>query len=155
MLRKLSYNLQVHETSVAPHFTICTVRRSLYIRPAVDMVIRPKRLSLGPKYLRCALLFFPWFPCVGVRLVYWSLRITATFVICFHWSLLLAFSLHFSSSSAFLGSLFTQSSHLSCGLHRFLKPSLCNKYKRCVFYCANAAIFLLVTLAVTFLLIIL
>ena len=63
------------------------------------------------------------FPCVGVRLVYWSLRSTATFVICFHRSLLLAFSLHFYSSSAFLRSLFTQSSHLSCGLHRFLEPS--------------------------------
>ena len=62
------------------------------------------------------------FPCVGVRLVYWSLRCTATFVIRFHWSLLLAFSLHFSSSSAFLRSLFTQSSHLSCGLPRFLQP---------------------------------
>ena len=34
------------------------------------------------------------FPCVGVRLVYSSLRCTATFVIRFHWSLLLAFSLH-------------------------------------------------------------
>ena len=63
------------------------------------------------------------FPCVGVRLVYLSLRCTATFVIRFHWSLLLAFSLHFSSSSAFLRSLFTQSSHLSCGLPRFLQPS--------------------------------
>ena len=49
--------------------------------------------------------------------------LTATFVICFHLSLLLAFSLHFSSSSAFLRSLFTQSSHLSCGLPRFLEPS--------------------------------
>ncbi len=68
-------------------------------------------------------LFFLWFPCVGVRLVYWSLRRTATFVICFHWSLVLSFSLHFSSSSAFLRSLFTQSSDLSCGLPRFLQPS--------------------------------
>ena len=50
------------------------------------------------------------FSCVGVRVVYWSLRCTATFVIRFHWLLLLAFSLHFSSSSAFLRSLFTQSS---------------------------------------------
>ena len=63
------------------------------------------------------------FPCVGVRLVYSSLRCTATFIIRFHWSLLLAFSLHFSSSSAFLRSLFTQSSHLSCVLPRFLQPS--------------------------------
>ena len=63
------------------------------------------------------------FPCVGVRLVYWSLRSTATFVISFHRSPLLAFSLHFSSSFAFLKSLFTQSSHLSCGLPRFLEPS--------------------------------
>ena len=68
------------------------------------------------------------FPCVGVSLIYWSLRSTgsmATFVICFHWPLLLAFSLHFSSSSAFLRSLFTQSSHLSCCLPRFLEPSCC------------------------------
>ena len=49
--------------------------------------------------------------------------LTATFVICFHLSLLLAFSLHCSSSSAFLRSLFTQSAHLSCGLPRFLEPS--------------------------------
>ena len=63
------------------------------------------------------------FSCVGARLVYWSLRCTATFVIRFHWSLLLAFSIHFSSSSAILRSLFTQSSHLSCGLPRFLQPS--------------------------------
>ena len=67
-------------------------------------------------------LFFLWIHCVGVRLVNWSLRRTATFVIGFHWSLLLAFSLHFCSS-AFLRSLFTQFSHLSCGLPRFLKPS--------------------------------
>ena len=58
-----------------------------------------------------------------MRLVYWSLRSTATFVISFHRSLLLAFSLHFSSSFAFLKSLFMQSSHLSCGLPRFLEPS--------------------------------
>ena len=64
------------------------------------------------------------FPSVGVRLIYWSLRSTATFVICFHWSLLLVFSLHFSSFSfAFHRSLFTQSFHLSCGLPRFLDPS--------------------------------
>ena len=68
------------------------------------------------------MLFFLWFPCVGVRLVYLSLRNTATFVICFHWSLLLSFSLQFSSSSAFLRSLFTQSSHLNCDLPRFPKP---------------------------------
>ena len=58
-----------------------------------------------------------------MRLIYWLLRSTATFVICFHRSLLLAFSLHFSSSSAFLRSLFTQSSHLSCDLPRFLQHS--------------------------------
>ena len=68
-------------------------------------------------------LLFLWSPCVGVRLVYWSLRNTASFVFCFHWYFLLALSLHFSSSSAFLRSLFTQSSHLSCDLPRFLKPS--------------------------------
>ena len=54
-------------------------------------------------------LFFLWIHCVGVRLVYWSLGSMATFVIGFHWSLWFAFSLHFSSSSAFLRSLFTQS----------------------------------------------
>ena len=69
------------------------------------------------------------FPCVGVRLVYWSLRSTATFVISFHRSLLLAFSLHFSSSFAFLKSLFTQSSHLSCGLPRFLEPSCLGSFR--------------------------
>ena len=36
---------------------------------------------------------------------------------------LLAFSLHISSSSAFSLSFFKQSSHLSCGLPRFLQPS--------------------------------
>ena len=51
---------------------------------------------------RLVLVLSSGFPCVGVRLVYSSLRCTATFVIHFHWSLLLAFSLHFSSSSAFL-----------------------------------------------------
>ena len=41
----------------------------------------------------------------------------------FHWSLLLTFSLHLSSSSVFLRSLFTQSSHLSCGLpHSSIGP---------------------------------
>ena len=41
----------------------------------------------------------------------------------FHWSLLLAFSLHFSSSSAFLKSLVIQSFHSSCDLLRYLQPS--------------------------------
>ena len=71
---------------------------------------------------KCISCYFSCFPCVVVRLVYWSLRCTATFVICFHRSLLLAFSLNFSSSYAFLRSLFTQPSHLSC-LPRFLEPS--------------------------------
>ena len=56
------------------------------------------------------------FSFVGVRLVKLSLRCTATFVICFHLSLLLQFSLNMSSSSAFLRSLYTQSCHISCGL---------------------------------------
>ena len=76
--------------------------------------------TTNKRYLSCSSSGFPF---VGVRLVYWSLCCTATFVICFHWSLLLAFSLHFSSSSAFLRSLFTQSSHLNCGIPRFLHPS--------------------------------
>ena len=62
------------------------------------------------------------FPFVGVRLVSLSVRCTATYIICFHWSLLLAFTLHYSSS-AFLRSLFTQSSYLSCRLPSFLQRS--------------------------------
>ena len=54
-------------------------------------------------------------------------NIAAEAKLCFHLSPLLAFSLHFSSSSAFLRSLFTQSSHLSCGLPLFLQPS-------CIFF---------------------
>ena len=68
----------------------------------------------------CSSSGFPW---VGVRLIYWLLRSTATFVICVPWSLLLAFSLHLSSSSAFLRSIFTPFSHLRCGLPRFLEPA--------------------------------
>ena len=41
-------------------------------------------------------LVLPVVPLCMRRLVYWSIRSTATFVICFHWSLLLAFSRHFS-----------------------------------------------------------
>ena len=41
---------------------------------------------------------------------------------CFHWSLLLVFSLKFSSSSAFLRSPFAPPSLLSCGFPRFLQP---------------------------------
>ena len=64
------------------------------------------------------------FPFEGVViLIYLSLRSTATFVKKINWSLLLAFSLHFSSSSAFLRSLFAQSSNVRCDLHRFLQPS--------------------------------
>ena len=59
-------------------------------------------------------------PCVGVKLIYRSLR---SRLLCFHWFLLLAFSLHCSSSCAFLRSLSTQFSHLCCGLPRFLEPS--------------------------------
>ena len=63
-----------------------------------------------------------WFPFYRGKAL--SLRCTITFVgISFHWSVLLAFSLHFSSSSALLRSLFTQSSHLRCGLPRFLQSS--------------------------------
>ena len=63
------------------------------------------------------------FPFVGVEAGHLSLRCQATFVIfsiaCF---LLLAFSPRFSSSSTFLRSLFTHSSHLCCVLLRFLQP---------------------------------
>ena len=70
-------------------------------------------------YLSCSSSgFYVW-----VRLVYWSLRCMATFVISFHGSLLLAFPLHYSSSPAFLRYVFTQSSHLGCGLPRFLQHS--------------------------------
>ena len=68
-------------------------------------------------------LYFLWFPlCRGEA----GLVVTPLYgYFCnfFYWSVLLAFSLHFSSSSAFLISLFTQSSHLSCRLPRFLQPS--------------------------------
>ena len=63
------------------------------------------------------------FPFVGVRLAYLSIRCTFTFVNCFHWSLWLVFSHNLSSSSAFLRLFVTQSSHHSCGLPRFLRPS--------------------------------
>ena len=67
------------------------------------------------------MLFFLLFPvCEADQL---SLYCTTTFVILSHSSLLLAFSLHVSSSSAFIISLFTQPSHLSCGLPHFLQPS--------------------------------
>ena len=46
---------------------------------------------------------------------------TVTFIV-FPLLPLLAFSHYFSSSSAFLRSLFTQSSRLNCGLPRFLQP---------------------------------
>ena len=87
----------------------------LLICPAQSILIHFPQME---DYVKCC--SSSGFLCVGVRLIYWSLRSMATFVICFHWSLLLAFSLHFSSSSAFLRSLFT---HLSCGLPRFLEPS--------------------------------
>ena len=61
----------------------------------------------------CSILVVPLVPfCRGEAGLVVTQRCMATFVTCFHWSLLLAFSLHFSSSSAFLRSLFTQSSHL-------------------------------------------
>ena len=50
-----------------------------------------------------------------------SLCCRGTFVIFPHRSLL-SFSLHFSFSSAFLGSLFRQCSYLFCGLPHFLQP---------------------------------
>ena len=90
---------------------------------ALFVLYCPAVVSTSPVFCLMPSLFLLFFPFLGVRLVYWSLWCTATFVICFHLSLLLAFSLHFSSSSAFLRSLFTHSSHLSCGLPRFLQPS--------------------------------
>ena len=67
-------------------------------------------------------LFFLWFPLCRGEAGLLATPMYGYIVICFHWSPLLAFSVHFSSSSAFLRSLFTQSSHLSCGLARFLQP---------------------------------
>ena len=68
------------------------------------------------------------FTCVAVRLIYWSLRCMATFVICFHWSLLLALSLHFlpplpfsdlsSHSSPILAVVFLVSWNLLASLSR-------------------------------------
>ena len=66
--------------------------------------------------------FFSRFPFIRVRPVigHSAVRLLLLF---FPLLLLLAFSLHFSSSSAFLGTIFTQASQLSCGcgLHRFLQ----------------------------------
>ena len=101
------------------HATGNVMRRRTSAHQVKHMMPRSERM-LKPIQKSCS---SSGFPCVGVRLVYSSLRCTATFVIRFHWALLLAFSLHFSSSSAFLRSLFTQSSHLSCGLSRLLQPS--------------------------------
>ena len=60
-------------------------------------------------------------PFLGVRLV--SCHSALRLLLFFHGSLLLAFSLPLSSSSAFLISLFAQSSRLSSGLPRFLQVS--------------------------------
>ena len=67
-------------------------------------------------------MFFLWFPlCRGEA----DLLVTAKYGYFrkFGPCCMLAFSLHFSSSSAFLRSLFIQSSHLSCDRPRFLEPS--------------------------------
>ena len=76
----------------------------------------PGRSSQDERYLSCEIVLqhvvLPLVPiCRG------EAGLPATVVICFHWSLLLAFSLHFSSSSAFL-----RASHLNCDLPRFLQP---------------------------------
>ena len=111
-------------------FTLCPMVLHTYVLlPMTGQCnVKRKGLYLAELYMKHGLLAdiccsSSCFPRVGVKLIYRSLRSTATFVICFHRSLLLAFSLHFSFSSAFLRSLFTQSSHLSCGLPRFLEPS--------------------------------
>ena len=74
-------------------------------------------------------LLFPFCMCDDCQL---SLGFTANSVYSIHCSLLMAFSLHFSSSHCFLRHLFTQSSHLTCGLARFLQPScfFCLRYFR-------------------------
>ena len=105
------------------HAIICVFRLSIdtcFIQLSVYCTCNYyKRVSYNSKCVRCDRIylscsssgFYVW-----VRLVYWSLRCMATFVISFHGSLLLAFPLHYSSSPAFLRYVFTQSSHLSCGL---------------------------------------
>ena len=59
-----------------------------------------------------------YFPCVGVRLVYWSLRCTATCVIVSIGYRCCPFLSTFLPRLPFS----TQSSHLSSGLPRFLQP---------------------------------
>ena len=124
----MTWLVQIDKTSASSRiFRVVEVKDNPVLTHWCDIFssdIRQDEIRLRPKLSEgTATCSSSGFPCVGVRLVYSSLRCTATFVIRFHWSLLLAFSLHFSSSSAFLRSLFTQSSHLSCGLPRFLQPS--------------------------------
>ena len=76
-------------------------------------------LLIIAQYITC---FSNGFPFVGARLFLLSLRCTY-FCKLFPLVHVVRLSLQFSSSSAFLRSLFTQSSHLSCGLPRFLQPS--------------------------------
>ena len=60
--------------------------------------------------------------CVGARLViyHFAVRLLSLF---FRWSLLFAFSLNFSSPSAFRRSIFTQSPYLNCRLPCLMKLS--------------------------------
>ena len=82
------------------------------------------------KYIVTFLLFLS-FPIYRGESCKFSLRSTANFVICFHCCLFLAFPRHFYSSSAFLRSLFTQSSHLSYGLPFFASfMFICLRYFR-------------------------
>ena len=81
-----------------------TARGITHVQKQEEEQVQGAPLPGGERLVHCS---SSGFPCVGVRLIYWSLRSTATFVMFFHWSLLLAISLNVSSSSAFLRSLFT------------------------------------------------
>ena len=84
-------------------------------------------LNLVEKVISCAftnsMLLFFWFPFCRSAAGLLVTPLYGFFANVFHWSLLLDFSLHFIFSSAFLGSLTAQSSHLSCGLPRFPQSS--------------------------------
>ena len=74
--------------------------------------------------IHASILFLLWFPFYmgDARLLVTKLYGYVCKHKC-HWSLLyVGLSLHYSFFSAFLRSLFTQPSHLSCDLPRFLQP---------------------------------
>ena len=100
-------------------YQLCTQRGHLLLLPerSKSVCIQTYRPSVA-NHRR---LFFLLCPFGRGEARHLSLHCMSTFVN-FHCSVLLAFSLHFSSSSASARSLFRQSSHLSCYIPRFHPP---------------------------------